>query len=82
MTYYRLYHLNRGSGHIDLTQGIDAIDDVQAVAMAKDAERPAAAELWQEGRKVLRLEAPHLLAPPHAADAQMAGAPDTRQVAG
>lgn len=56
MPYYRLYHLNRSSGHIDRVEEIDAADDVEAVAIVQDRERDAAVELWQEGRKVLRLE--------------------------
>ena len=56
MPYYRLYHLNRSSGHIDRVEEIDAADDVEAVAIVKDRERETAVELWQEGRKVLRLE--------------------------
>lgn len=72
MPYYRLYHLNRTSGHIDFTQDIDAADDVQAVAVARQAERPAAVELWQKGRKVLRLETPHL-PPPSARQALYIG---------
>ena len=56
MTYYRLYHLNRFSGHIDRVEEIDAADDVQAIALVKERERETAVELWQEGRKVLRLE--------------------------
>jgi hypothetical protein len=39
-------------------EDIDAMDDVQSVAIAKEREREAAAELWQERRKVLRLEVP------------------------
>lgn len=56
MPYYRLYHLNRSSGHIDRVEEIDAADDVKAVAIVQDRERDTAVELWQEGRKVLRLE--------------------------
>jgi hypothetical protein len=58
MPYYRLYHLNRLSGHIDRVDEIDASDDVKAVAIAKERERDTAVELWQERRKVLRLEEP------------------------
>jgi hypothetical protein len=58
MTYYRLYHLNRCSGHIERVEEIEAADDVEAVSIARDCERGAGVELWQEGRKVLRLEGP------------------------
>jgi alpha-mannosidase len=67
--YYRLYLLNRSSGHIDRVEEIDAADDVQAVAVARECERETAAELWQEGRKVLRLEVPTNLHAPN--DLQM-----------
>jgi hypothetical protein len=56
MPYYRLYHLNRSSGHIDRAEEIDAADDVRAIAIVRDRECDTAVELWQEGRKVLRLE--------------------------
>lgn len=64
MPYYRLYHLNPASGHIDLAEEFDAVDDVQAVAIAKERERRTPVELWQENRKVLRLEgAPNVSGP-------------------
>jgi hypothetical protein len=56
MPYYRLYHLNRSNGHIDHVEEIDAADDVHAVALVKERERETAVELWQEGRKIMRLE--------------------------
>ena len=56
MPYYRLYHLSPGSGHIDRAEGFDAADDVQAIARVRETERSSAVELWQESRKVLRLE--------------------------
>jgi hypothetical protein len=64
MPYYRLYHLNRSSGHIDRVEEIDAVDDVKAVAIVRERERDSAVELWQEGRKVLRLEGPTCLSAP------------------
>jgi hypothetical protein len=64
MPNYRLYHLNPSSGHIDRVEEIDAADDVQAVAIAWERERETPVELWQEGRKVLRLARPtHPAAP-------------------
>jgi hypothetical protein len=56
MPYYRLYYLNRGSGHIDRAEEIDAADDVRAVAIVRERERDTAVELWQQSRKVMRLE--------------------------
>ena len=58
MLCYTLYHLNRSSGHIDRVEEIDAADDVRATMIARAAERDSAAELWHEGRKILRLERP------------------------
>jgi hypothetical protein len=58
MPYYRLYRLNRSSGHIDRVEEFDAADDVKAVAIVRERERDTAVELWQEGRKVLHLEGP------------------------
>lgn len=57
MAYYRLYHLNRSSGHIDRAEELDAADDVEAVALAKARQRDTDVELWQERRKVHRLKA-------------------------
>jgi hypothetical protein len=57
MPCYRLYHLNRFSGHIDRVERIDAADDIHAVELVKECEHENAVELWQEGRKVWRLEA-------------------------
>jgi len=54
--YYRLYHLNRRSGHIDHVQEIEAADDVAAVAMSRALQRESAAELWQGDREVHRLD--------------------------
>lgn len=51
MAYYRLYHLNRSSGHIDRVEIVEAEDDVRAVAIVKARDRDVAVELWQEGRK-------------------------------
>jgi hypothetical protein len=56
LPYYRLYYLNRDSGHIDRAEEIDAADDVRAVAIVRERERDSAVELWQQARKVLRLE--------------------------
>ena len=56
MAYYRLYSLNPHSGHIDWADEFEAADDVAAVARVRDAERKVPVELWQEGRKILRLE--------------------------
>ena len=64
MSVYRLYSLNPHSGHIDWAEEIDAADDVEAVAIVRDRPRQVGVELWQEGRKVLRLEKPLDIAQP------------------
>ena len=64
MPYYRLYNLNPHSGHIDWAEEIEAADDVEAVALVRDRPRRTAVELWQEGRKVLRLDKPVDVAQP------------------
>ncbi|MGQ0659253.1 hypothetical protein [Sphingosinicella sp.] len=67
MPYYRLYHLNRSSGHIQSVEEFHADDDVEGVAEAKSRQIEQAVELWQETRKVHRIEA--------APDVAVAGAP-------
>ena len=64
MPIYRLYSLNPHSGHIDWAEEIDAADDVEAVAIVRDRPRKSGVELWQEGRKVLRLDKPRDVAKP------------------
>lgn len=57
MPYYRLYHFSRSRG-IDRIEEIRAADDLKAVAIARQRERDSDVELWQAGRKLLRLERP------------------------
>ena len=64
MPYYRLYSLHPHTGHIDWAEDFEAADDVEAVALVRDRPRKAAVELWQEGRKVLRLDRPLDVAQP------------------
>ncbi|HYI48439.1 MAG TPA: hypothetical protein VEX35_08250 [Allosphingosinicella sp.] len=64
MPYYRLYHLNRSSGHIDRAEEFDAADDVKAVAIVRERERDTPVELWQEGRKILQLDGPSDMSAP------------------
>jgi len=52
MPFYRLYHINQSSGHIERAEVIEAEDDVRAVAIVKARKRDAPVELWQERRKV------------------------------
>lgn len=66
MPYYRIYHFNRSNDHINRADEIEATDDVQAVAIARNSDRETAVEVWQEGRKVLRLEGPANISAPLA----------------
>lgn len=54
MAYYRLYFL-RGS-HIKGVEEIDAPGDTEAMAAARAHACEDGLELWQEGRKVGRIE--------------------------
>lgn len=64
MPYYRLYHLNRSSGHIQSVEDFEAADDFAGVAEATLRKNGLAVELWQEARKVHRIEATPDVAPP------------------
>lgn len=60
MPAYRLYRLNRHSGHIDQAEDFHASDDVEAIhrVQARDGHpETVAMELWQGGRKVRRFDA-------------------------
>ena len=55
--HYRLYFMNRVSGHIEGVEELDAPDDGHALnqSFAFRGERPL--ELWCDSRKVARVEA-------------------------
>jgi hypothetical protein len=57
MPSYRLYLLNRYSGHIDGVEELVSADDVGAIALATERPRGVPAELWCGGRKVCRIDA-------------------------
>jgi hypothetical protein len=64
MPYYRLYHLDPHTGHIEGAEDLFAADDVAAVHALQQGLTDHPLELWQEGRKVTRLDAgPELAAP-------------------
>ena len=57
MPGYRLYLLNRFSGHIDGVEELTSADDVGAIAQVNEKPRDVPAELWRGGRKVCRFDA-------------------------
>ena len=57
MPWYRLYHLDARSGHIDHAEELYAGDDVAAVHDLQQRDRDHPLELWQGGRKVVHLDA-------------------------
>jgi hypothetical protein len=52
MPYYRLYHLDPHTGHIDRAEELFAADDVAAVHDLQQRRSPHPLELWLGGRKV------------------------------
>ncbi len=57
MSFYRLYFMSRGSGHIERFEEIEAADDVEAVRIARKQAGQQPLELWCRHRKVKRFEA-------------------------
>ena len=56
MTYYRLYFLDRFSGHIDHFREFETLTDADAVAQAEEWREASAMELWCGQRKVRHWE--------------------------
>ena len=56
MPYYRLYHLDQHSGHINHAEELFAGDDVAAAHDCQQRQTSHPLELWQGGRKVMRLD--------------------------
>ena len=56
MSHYRLYFMDSFNGHIESFQEFEAATDEEAVAVAIDQEGPRALELWNQHRKVARIE--------------------------
>ena len=57
MPSYRLYLLDRFSGHITGVEEIHSADDLGAIAQVTERSRDAPCELWRDGRKVCRFDA-------------------------
>jgi hypothetical protein len=56
--YYRLYLLDKFTGHIDGVEHLTSADDVGAIALATERPRGVPTELWCESRKICRIDAP------------------------
>ena len=52
MLYYRLYFMDRFSGHIDHFREFEAEDDDAALALAAQWRNGAPMELWNRNRKL------------------------------
>lgn len=54
MVYYRLYFMDRFSGHIDHFREFDAEGDGAALAIAESWSEARPMELWSRNRKLKR----------------------------
>ena len=52
LRYYRLYFMNRSSGHIDQFREFEAADDESAIAAAENWLDGQPMELWNQDRKL------------------------------
>jgi len=57
MPHYRLYHLDSYTGHVNNAEELFAADDVAATHELQQRQSDHPLELWQEKRKVVRLDA-------------------------
>ena len=60
MRYYRLYFLDRCSGHIEHFREFEAEDDDAALAIAEDWRELQPMELWNRHRKLKHWDADEL----------------------
>jgi hypothetical protein len=58
MRYYRLYFMDRFSGHIDHFREFEAEDDSTALGIANGWSTGSPMELWNRERKLKRWEEP------------------------
>ena len=64
MAEYRLYLMDRFTGHIDGVETLSSADDVGAICLVQERRGDAPMELWCGGRKIRRFEpAPDVAAP-------------------
>lgn len=54
MSQYRLYFMDRFSGHIDHVREFEAADDAGAITTANDWHQGAPMELWSRHHKLKR----------------------------
>jgi hypothetical protein len=52
MLYYRLYFIDRSSGHIDHFREFEAEDDKDAVVLAEEWATGSPMELWNRDRRL------------------------------
>ena len=57
MGQYRLYFMDRSSGHIATSREFHADDDSAAIRLATELRKDEPMELWSRDRKVKRWEA-------------------------
>lgn len=57
MPWYRLYHLNPRNGHIDRAEEIFAGNDFAAIHDLQQRKTGHPLELWEQGRKVIYIDA-------------------------
>lgn len=57
MPFYRLYHMSPGDGHIAGFDEFEAVNDEAALLFANGKLNAHPMELWEQHRKVARLEA-------------------------
>ncbi len=57
MPGYRLFFIDRFSGHIDRAHEFEADDDSAAIAVGEDAVGDHSIELWRGGRRLQSWEA-------------------------
>jgi len=60
MSYYRLYFMDRFSGHIDHFREFEAQNDDAALATAEGWREDRPMELWNRHRKLKHWQAPEL----------------------
>ena len=56
MAYYRLYFMNRRTGHIERFEEFDAAGDAAAIERAERHSAAAPIELWSGTKKIFRLD--------------------------
>jgi hypothetical protein len=73
MPSYRLYILDRFSGHIEAVEEVVSADDVGAICLVQERGGDVPMELWQGGRKVRHFDAPPATRFPPGAGSSRAG---------